>query len=261
MVRAVRFAARLGFTIEPATYEAILGHHEHLTLASAPRLLEEIYRLFPFGSGEAAFRLLFQTGLLRILMPELDAFLAGGTDGNRDLFWKHLAGLDRRDTGSGAAPDAALMFATLYFSRFLETIEEQQADFRVHAEIARSILQPVAERYHMPKRVFYQAIQILDNQRRFEAPGKRFSKSRFAEQATFPATLTLREIHLESLGQDLESLDSWKALRAEIEKAGRSRGDDDGKGDATRRRRPRRGGRRRGRRRGPPAAAGGATDG
>jgi poly(A) polymerase len=46
MMRAVRFAAKLGFEIEPATRAAIERHRELLMKASPPRLVEEVYRAF-----------------------------------------------------------------------------------------------------------------------------------------------------------------------------------------------------------------------
>ena len=81
MIRAVRFASRLGFEIEPTTHAAILKHHRELEKASPPRVLEEIYRLFGFQSGEAACRLLKETRLMSVLFPEIDVYLDETGDG------------------------------------------------------------------------------------------------------------------------------------------------------------------------------------
>ncbi|MDA0991820.1 MAG: polynucleotide adenylyltransferase PcnB [Verrucomicrobia bacterium] len=244
MVRAVRFAARLGFKIEKNTFEAIQRHYEDLKMASPPRLLEEIYRLFPFASGEAAFRQLRRTYLMRVLFSELDAFIdRGGREVS--LFWKHLAGLDARQE-DGQPVDQGLLFATMLYGLFLETLRQggNETNYNLHAEIANEILQPIAERYRMPKRVFYRAIQIMDGQRRFDAIGKRFSRNRFVGQESFPSILCLREIHLVASGGDLKSLDEWKALREDV-------------GETTPERRPsRRGGRSRRRRGRGPGASG-----
>lgn len=216
MVRAVRFAARLGFRIERETYAGIMRHHGHLALAAPPRMLEEIYKLFPYSAAEAAFRLLRRTRLLAVMFPELDAFL--DRSGHETmLFWKHLAGLDRREHEEGKPPDAALIFAVLFYGLFLETlrVEQRQDDVVRHAGIVRTIFEPAAQRYRMPKRVFYHTIQLLDGQRRFENLGNRFSK-RFAAHEIFEDALALRRIHLLASGGDLATLDPWVALRAEV---------------------------------------------
>ncbi|MCE9613733.1 MAG: polynucleotide adenylyltransferase PcnB [Lentisphaerae bacterium] len=215
MVRAVRFAARLGFHIERETYAAIIRHHEQIGLAAPPRLLEEVYKLFPFGSGEAAFRQLRRTRLLAVLFPELDSFLDSAGH-EVAMFWKHLAGIDRGVLEGSGQPDPALLFATMFYAPFLDVLraEQRQDDVVRHPAMARALFEPVAMRYRMPKRVFYRTIQLLDGQRRFEGPGKRFSR-RFAGHEIFGDMIALRRIHLQATGGDLTTLDPWIALRAE----------------------------------------------
>src|SRR5450755_3811457 len=58
MMRAIEFASRLGFEIEPATYDAIFRHRAEILKASAPRVSEEILELLRRGWSQGAFRLM-----------------------------------------------------------------------------------------------------------------------------------------------------------------------------------------------------------
>src|SRR5437660_8740281 len=71
MMRAIEFASRLGFEIEPATYAAILRHKNEILKASPPRISEEILELLRRGWSNNAIRLMVQTGLLEPLLPDV----------------------------------------------------------------------------------------------------------------------------------------------------------------------------------------------
>jgi poly(A) polymerase len=73
IVRAVRFASRLGYTIEPATFKAIVAAAPHITEVSAERLRDEITKLLTEGAARRGFELLDQTGLLKACLPEISA--------------------------------------------------------------------------------------------------------------------------------------------------------------------------------------------
>jgi poly(A) polymerase len=71
MVRAVRFAARFGFSIEPATFAAIPRLAPQVTQVSAERLRDELTRILTEGAARRGFELLDETGLLPVLLPEV----------------------------------------------------------------------------------------------------------------------------------------------------------------------------------------------
>jgi poly(A) polymerase len=73
LLRAVRFAARLGFTIEPATFEAIRRHAALVARVSAERVRDELVRILTEGGAAYGLDLLDQSGLLAILLPEVAA--------------------------------------------------------------------------------------------------------------------------------------------------------------------------------------------
>ncbi len=71
MVRAVRFAARLGYAIEPATFSAIQKLAPEVTIVSAERLRDELTKLLTEGAARRGFELLDDSGLLTVLLPDI----------------------------------------------------------------------------------------------------------------------------------------------------------------------------------------------
>jgi len=76
MLRAVAFAARLGFGIEQDTLEAIRHLRGDIVRSSPPRILEELYKTLRQGASRRTFERLHELGLLAYLFPEADAALA-----------------------------------------------------------------------------------------------------------------------------------------------------------------------------------------
>lgn len=73
LLRAVRFAARLGFEIEPDTFSAIRRLHPLIRQVSAERVRDELVRILTEGGARRGFELLDQTGLLEMVLPEVAA--------------------------------------------------------------------------------------------------------------------------------------------------------------------------------------------
>ncbi len=73
LLRAVRFAAQLGFEIEPATFAAIQIHSAKIKLISAERVRDELIKLFQFPHAERGLKLLHASGLLEHILPEIAA--------------------------------------------------------------------------------------------------------------------------------------------------------------------------------------------
>lgn len=71
MLRAVRFAARLGFEIEPATFEAIREAAPRIGDISAERIGQELAMILTEGGAARGLDLMLQSGLLQVLMPEV----------------------------------------------------------------------------------------------------------------------------------------------------------------------------------------------
>lgn len=71
ILRAIKFAARLGFDVEHETYQAIIRHRAEITKCSQPRVLEELYRLLRGGAARRSMELLAETGVATSLSTHL----------------------------------------------------------------------------------------------------------------------------------------------------------------------------------------------
>jgi len=114
MLRAVALAARLGFTIERDTLEAIRSLRGDIVKSSPARLLDEIYKILRQGASRKTFEMLHQVGLLAYLLPEAADALAEEQGGERLL--GSLGRLDDYRNAGLAGPDdltSPLLMGTL----------------------------------------------------------------------------------------------------------------------------------------------------
>ena len=80
ILRAIKFATRLGLQIEQATRLAMVEFRGLIARCATPRVLEEIFRLLGSGHAVDAFRLMQELGVLAVLFPELTGFLEPPAD-------------------------------------------------------------------------------------------------------------------------------------------------------------------------------------
>ena len=93
MMRCVRFATQLGFTIEPTTFDGLCAMHNRIDIVSKERIADELQKIMMSRSPALGFELLFQCGLLERIFPELVALQGVETVGGRshkDNFWHTL---------------------------------------------------------------------------------------------------------------------------------------------------------------------------
>lgn len=98
MMRAIRFATQLGFTIETKTLEAISLNKKRIHIISKERIAEELNKMILAGKPSVGFKLLDKTGLLELIFPEL--YRMKGREevngiGHKDNFLHTLEVLDR----------------------------------------------------------------------------------------------------------------------------------------------------------------------
>jgi len=72
MLRAVRFAARFGYQIDPATFAAIQRLAAEIQQVSRERVREELTKMLTEGHARRAFELLDESGLLHEVLPEIE---------------------------------------------------------------------------------------------------------------------------------------------------------------------------------------------
>ena len=73
MLRAVRFASQLGFTIEENSLQSIEKNKDRIKIISGERIVEELNKILMTDKPSMGFLLLYKTGLLNIILPELTA--------------------------------------------------------------------------------------------------------------------------------------------------------------------------------------------
>jgi tRNA nucleotidyltransferase (CCA-adding enzyme) len=73
MMRAIRFATQLNFRIEDESLEAISRNKERISIISGERIVDELHKILASDKPSVGFILLYKTGLLDIILPELTA--------------------------------------------------------------------------------------------------------------------------------------------------------------------------------------------
>lgn len=71
MLRAVRFAAQLGFEIEAKSWQSICAQNQRINIISGERIVDELNKILMTNQPSKGFLLLFKTGLLSLILPEL----------------------------------------------------------------------------------------------------------------------------------------------------------------------------------------------
>jgi poly(A) polymerase len=126
MLRAVRFAAQLAFTIEKNTRKALVAAADTIVRAAPSRLYEEMLKLLLSGEGAKCYELLRQTGLFAALFPDFSSRLGAESEGfPHTRFGEMLSYVDTRiQQGDKVSPP--LLLALI----FGEYIDEKAEHFR-----------------------------------------------------------------------------------------------------------------------------------
>ncbi len=260
ILRAIKFAARLGFTIEAAAWQALVDFRQELVRSAPPRLLEEIVRMLRSGGAEQSFRLLWTSGVLEVLLPEVACYLSRALVRSEERdpgagMWAYLKVLDRtdRDLETNAVLLAALLLHTV------DDACDPQAriydlGLKSHAtgEVARVMVRRLVERLRLPKRDAERIQQLIASQRRlFKLRRNQPLPKALMRRAYFPEALDLFEIGVRATRRGRRTLNrlrsAYKAGDSGRHQRDRAAADSEEKPKPRRRRRKRgrSGGRRR----------------
>jgi putative nucleotidyltransferase with HDIG domain len=168
MLRAVRFAARLCFTIEPETFGAIKKLARKINQIAPERIRGELDRMLTEGHADRAFGLLDQTGLLQEVLPEVSAF--HGVEQPPEFHpegdvWVHvmqmLAGLK--------SPPATLAWGVLLHDAGKPGTFQRldRIRFNGHVELGVEIGRKIANRLRFSTEVKDQVLALIANHMRF----------------------------------------------------------------------------------------------
>jgi poly(A) polymerase len=160
MLRAVKFAARLGFDIEDETWAAMCEHGPDLKKSPPPRVLEEIYRMLRGGAAVESMMLLRESRQLVSLLPTLYQELQH----EPDVLTPYLDELDRR-VKNGQTLQNALLLCVLRLPRLFPLFVQLDRNGAAAASLIEDAFAPLAE-MKVPRREWEQAKMLLLFQRR-----------------------------------------------------------------------------------------------
>jgi poly(A) polymerase len=220
ILRAIKFAARLNFEIEPATYAAILAHKGEIAKCAPPRVLEEIYRLLRGGAARRSLELLQATGVLTMLVPELHHLLAReGDHVGAERLIQTLDGIDALVRG-GYTPSNALLVCALIAPFVFDELFDSDGDAQQSRDaiaVIEELATPIVMSMRVSRRDAERARQILVAERRL-GPSKRRRGRPMAlvRRDWFGDALTLFELmHPNAEGEVADEIARWHRLMRE----------------------------------------------
>ncbi|MGE3174873.1 MAG: polynucleotide adenylyltransferase PcnB [Planctomycetota bacterium] len=211
ILRAAKFAGRLGFQVDPETLAAMAEAAPDLVRAAPPRLLEEILRLLRGGHSLESFQLLRDVGALKSLVPIVADFLGAAPQPQRVTFWRLLEALDHRVL-EGKAPSNPVLLGSLFFCPV--QVQTHGNPHRSPTTIAEELLGPLGNTLRLPRRDAGCLKRICGVQHRFVQLGenRRFKVRGFVHGPYFEEALELFELRAEAAEIDEELVAEWQAL-------------------------------------------------
>lgn len=214
MLRAVRFAAKLGFQLAPDTEAPLKQLAAKLEAVAPARLFEEVLKLFMSGYGERAFELTMKYGLLQPLFPQTHALLERSESEGDDSFYQLvLQGLRNTDKriAEGKPVTPAFLFAILLWPAVNHSAQRLQSDLGPSQAVnvaGSEVVRQQCESVSIPKRFSLQSREIWAFQLKLaNRGGKRAFRS--LEQARFRAAYDFLLLRASSAEPDLEELAQW----------------------------------------------------
>jgi poly(A) polymerase len=171
MLRAVRFAAKLDFSIEPSTEQPIRKLAYLLDGVPPARLFDETLKLFLSGFGAKSYRLLQQYGLFEHLFPlSAAAFALPPYAYAGQMLQLGLANTDAR-IAADKPVTPTFLFAVLLWSAVLRELNERQAgpapDLAQLMQACDTVLKAQQSRVAIPRRFAVPMRELLTLQPRF----------------------------------------------------------------------------------------------
>jgi poly(A) polymerase len=219
MLRAVRFAARFRFEIEPATLSAIQKLHAQIVRVSPERIRDELVRILTEGGARRGFELLDASGLLADVLPEVSAMK--GVEQPPEFHpegdvWTHtLIMLDGLPS-----PSATLALGVLLHDvgkpgtfRIAERIR-----FDGHVELGERIARELLNRLRFSNAEIEQVIALIANHMRFSHVHQ-MRESTLKRMLRLPAFDEHLELHRLDCSSSHGHLDNYEFAKAKFEQS------------------------------------------
>ena len=217
MLRAVRFAAKLDFTIDPPVIESMHKHAELLSNVPAARLFDEFLKLFQTGFAEKTFDLLREHKLFAQMFPATDRELDADS-AFMDFVRAALRNTDRRVASGKSVTPMFLVGVFLWAPTFrlaaIRRSEEKMSESQSLSLAAYELTSQQQRRIAIPKRFTIPMREMLALQPRFDVrQGKRGIK--LLEHRRFRAAYDFMVL-LSEVGQvDKEVAEFWTQVQSQ----------------------------------------------
>jgi poly(A) polymerase len=215
MLRAVRFAARFGFQIDPATFAAIRLHAHEIGQVSDERIREELTKLLTEGSASRGMELLDESGLLQHILPEVEAMQ--GVEQPPQYHpegdvWTHtLLMLGGLPAGSSATLAWGVLLHDVGKPRTFRPVSEtgDRIRFDGHVDVGVRMAEGICERLRFSNQDREQILALIANHMRFKdvARMRASTLKRFIRLPQFDEHLALHRLDCLSSHRHLDAYD------------------------------------------------------
>ena len=243
MLRAVRFAVKLGFKLHPECEKSMHKVAELLSSIPSARLYDETLKLFMSGYALQTFEMLRHYGLFQVLFPATESCLSIEENGfPRLLLIKALENSDNR-MAEGKTVTAYFLFAAFLWEPVQMRAKEKMAkgliEFMAYQEAANEVIAMQVKSTALPRHITLAMREVWSLQPKFNAcVGSK--PSRLITHPRFRAGYDFLLLRAETGGADPELAQWWSKYQAANENEQRKMTQPPRKGQVskTRRRRP-----------------------
>ncbi|MFP4502141.1 MAG: CCA tRNA nucleotidyltransferase [Candidatus Hydrogenedentota bacterium] len=222
LLRTVRFAARLRYRIDGATWDALHSLAPHVVRTSAERIRDELLKMLTEGSARRALELLDETGLLEHILPEVAAMKgceqppAFHPEGD---VWVHtLMLLDYIDAMNDPSPTLALAALLHDVGKPPTQTHEDRIRFNDHDKVGARMTEKICRRLRLSNEQMHEVVWLVEQHMRLAAvPEMRESKRRrFVREPLFPKLEALCRADAVASHGKLDTLQWIAAYRANL---------------------------------------------
>ena len=221
MLRAVRFAARFEYTIDPATFAAMRKLAAQIEVVSRERVRDELSRMLTEGHARRAFLLLDESGLLKEVLPEISAMKGVAQPAEfhpeGDVFVHTLLLLDNLPT---PCPLTLAWGALLHDVGKPPTfrVAPDRIRFDGHVEVGVKMAEEICRRLRFSNDESEQILALVDNHMRFghATRMKESTLKKFLRMPAFDEHLALHRADCLASHCNLATYEFVQRKRAEI---------------------------------------------
>jgi tRNA nucleotidyltransferase/poly(A) polymerase len=223
LMRAVRFAARFGFAIEPATLAAIKRHASEISVVSAERLRDELTKILTEGAARRGFELLGDTGLLPFVLPEIAAMK--GVEQPPQYHpegdvWTHtLLMIEQLPAGTPATLAWGVLLHDVGKPPTFRPISEtgDRIRFDGHASVGERMGEEISRRFRFSNEDIEQIVALIANHMRFKDVERMRAATlkRFVRMPRFNEHMELHRLDCTSSHRHLNAYNFIQTMLAE----------------------------------------------